>query len=164
LGIKTQVVALTGMEFSKWYARLETMADWLRSPLLLVLRVYWGWQIAQTGWGKLMNLERTAEFFGGLGIPMPKVNAFMAGGVECVGGALLVVGLASRLVSLPLAVTMVVAYATADNEALRAIFSEPDKFTSAAPFMFLLVAVIVLAFGPGAFSLDRVLLKRTETK
>ncbi|WP_245844377.1 DoxX family protein [Nibricoccus aquaticus] len=152
------------MEISKWYGRFEAVADYLRSPLLLVLRVYWGWQFAQTGWGKLMNLERTAEFFGGLGIPLPKVNAFMAGGVECVGGALLVIGLASRLVSVPLAGTMVVAYVTADNEALRAIFNEPEKFTSAAPFMFLLVAVMVLAFGPGAFSLDRVLINKTETK
>jgi putative oxidoreductase len=150
------------MEISKWYGRFEAAADCLRAPVLLVLRVYWGWQFAQTGWGKLMNLERTAEFFGGLGIPMPKANAIIAGGVECVGGALLVLGLGARLVSVPLAATMAVAYVTADNEALRAVFSDPEKFTSAAPFMFLLVAVIVLAFGPGAISLDRVLIKKTE--
>ena len=97
-----------------------------------------------------------------MGIPLPKLNALMAGGVECVGGALLVVGLASRLVSVPLAVTMIVAYVTADNEALRAVVSDPEKFTSAAPFLFLLAALIVLAFGPGALSLDRVLIKKTE--
>jgi putative oxidoreductase len=152
------------MELSKWYARFEAAADYLRSPLLLVLRIYWGWQFAQAGWGKLVNLERTAGFFESLGIPMPKLNAIVAGGVECVGGALLVVGLASRLVSVPLAFTMIVAYATADNEALRAIFSDPEKFASSAPFLFLLVTLIVLAFGPGAFSLDRVLLKKAETK
>jgi putative oxidoreductase len=139
------------MEFSKNYGRLETAADYLRSPLLLVLRVYWGWQFAQTGWGKLTHLERTTGFFESLGIPLPKLNAMLAGGVECVGGALLLAGLASRLVSIPLAAIMVVAYVTADNEALRAIFSDPEKFTSAEPCMFLLVAVIVLAFGPGAF-------------
>jgi putative oxidoreductase len=148
------------MEFSKHHARFERLADYLRSPLLLILRAYWGWQFAQTGWGKLMNLERTAAFFADLGIPLPKLNAAMAGGVECGGGALLVVGLGSRLVSVPLATTMIVAYVTADNEALRAIISDPEKFTSAAPFMFLLVVLIVLAFGPGAFSLDRVLLKK----
>jgi putative oxidoreductase len=156
--------ALMSMEISKCYARFETMADWLRSPLLLAVRVYWGWQFAQTGWGKLMNLDRTAGFFESLGIPLPKLNAFMAGGVECFGGALLVVGLGSRLVSVPLAVTMVVAYVTADNQALRAVFSDPEKFTSAAPFLFLLASLIVLAFGPGALSLDRVLIKKTETR
>jgi putative oxidoreductase len=152
------------MEFPKHYGRFEKAADYLRSPLLLALRVYWGWQFAQTGWGKLMNLQRTTGFFESLGIPLPKVNAIVAGGIECVGGALLVVGLMSRLVSVPLAVTMIVAYVTADNEALRAIVSDPEKFTGAAPFMFLLVALIVLAFGPGAFSLDRVLIKKTEAK
>jgi len=153
-----------GMEIFKWNARFEVLADYLRSPLLLVLRLYWGWQFAQTGWGKWMNLERTAEFFGGLGIPMPKLNAVVAGGVECVGGVLLIAGLASRWVSVPLAVTMIVAYVTADNEALRSVFDDPERFTSAALFMFLLVALIVLAFGPGAFSLDRVLIKKVETK
>jgi putative oxidoreductase len=152
------------METSKCYTRFETMADYLRSPLLLVLRGYWGWQFAQTGWGKLMNLERTAEFFGSLGIPLPKLNAVMAGGVECVGGALLLAGLGARLVSVPLAATMLVAYVTADNEAVREIFSDPEKFTSAAPFLFLLVALIVLAFGPGTFSLDHMILKKAGTK
>jgi putative oxidoreductase len=136
------------------------MADHLRSPLLFAMRTYWGWQFAQTGWGKLMNLERTAAFFADLGIPLPKLNAAMAGGVECAGGALLVVGLGARLASVPLVATMAVAYLTADNEAVRAIFSDPEKFTSAAPFMFLLVALIVLAFGPGAFSLDRMILTK----
>jgi len=50
-----------------------------------------------------------------------------------------------------------VAYATADKEALLAITSDPDKFVSAAPFLFLLAAVTVLAFGPGRISVDALL-------
>lgn len=141
--------------------RFEVLADFLRSPVLLVLRVYWGWQFAQTGWGKLMHLEKTAGFFANLGIPAPQLNAILAGGTECFGGILLVVGLWARVVSVPLIFTMGVAYATAEREALRAIASDPDKFTSAAPFLFLLVAAIVLTFGPGTFSVDR-LLNRKE--
>ena len=49
---------------------------------------------------------------------------------------------------------MIVAYVTADREAVLHIFSKPDDFTAATPFLFLLVSVIVLAFGPGVFSLD----------
>jgi putative oxidoreductase len=92
-----------------------------------------------------------------LGIPAPHINAFMAGGTECLGGCLLVLGLWARLASVPLIVTMLVAYATAEKEALAAIISDPDKFTAAAPFLFLLTALIVLAFGPGIFSVDRLL-------
>ena len=95
-----------------------------------------------------------------LHLPAPKLNALLAGSTECLGGALLLVGLFSRLVSVPLIFTMLVAYATADREALGAIFSDTDKFVSAAPFPFLLVALLVLAFGPGRFSLDQVFATR----
>ena len=80
--------------------------------------------------------------------------------VECVGGLCLLAGFASRLAAAPLAATMIVAYLTADSEALKLIFSESDKFSSTAPFLFLLTAVLVLAFGPGAFSADRLLARK----
>jgi putative oxidoreductase len=54
---------------------------------------------------------------------------------------------------------MIVAYLTADHEALYSFFSDPDKFTSADPFLFLLTAVIVLLFGPGWISVDGLLAK-----
>ncbi len=134
--------------------RFESLAAWLQSPLLLVIRLYWGWSFAQTGWGKLMNLDRTAGFFESLGIPMPKLNAVMAGATECFGGLLLAAGLFSRVVSVPLIFTMLVAYAMADREALTGIFGNPDGFLEAAPFQFLFASVIVLAFGPGKLSVD----------
>src|SRR5690348_2415855 len=74
-------------------------AGYLQSPLLLAIRLYWGWQFFQTGKGKLMNLDRTAEFFQSLHIPMPRLNACLAGGTECIGGLLLLLGLGSRLIS-----------------------------------------------------------------
>lgn len=141
-------------------ALLATLASALQSPLLLAVRLFWGWQFAQTGWGKLMNLERTTSFFESLHLPLPRLNAIAAGSVECGGGLLLLLGLGTRLVSPALIFTMVVAYATADNEALRAIFTDPDKFTGAAPFLFLAASVAVFAFGPGKLSLDALLLKK----
>lgn len=145
------------MQISKYYAHFQSVADWLRSPVLLAMRLFWGWQFVQTGWGKLMHLERTAGYFQSLNIPAPQLNAIMAGGTECFGGLLLIAGLYARVASLPLIATMVVAYATAEHEALAAIISDPDKFTSAAPFLFLLTSVVVLAFGPGIFSIDHLL-------
>jgi putative oxidoreductase len=133
---------------------LAALAGWLQSPLLLLIRVYWGWSFFQTGKGKLMNLEKTAGFFADLNIPLPKVNAVVAGSVECVGGLLLVVGLFSRVVSVPLIFTMVVAYLTADSEAWHAIFKDTDKFTGATPFLFLFATLLIFVFGPGKLSLD----------
>jgi putative oxidoreductase len=136
---------------------LVKAASYLQSPVLLVMRLYWGWSFYQTGLGKLRNLERTADYFHTLGLPLPGFNAAMAGTVECVGGLLLAIGLASRLAAIPLIITMVVAYLTAEIDVVKNIFSEPDKFIAADPFLFLLTAVLVLAFGPGALSLDRLI-------
>lgn len=142
------------MQLRPLLAKFDSVANFLQAPLLLAIRLYWGWSFAQTGWGKLTNLERTTGFFESLHIPMPKLNAIMAGGTECVGGAMLALGLFARPASVPLIFTMLVAYATADREALQAITSDPDKFVTAAPFLFLLAALIVLAFGPGKLSID----------
>jgi len=59
---------------------------------------------------------------------------------------------------------MLVAYFTADREALSSIFSDPDKFLGADPFLFLLTAIIVLAFGPGVFSLDWLIARKLRGK
>lgn len=142
------------MQLRPLLAKLDAIANFLQSPLLLAIRLYWGWSFAQTGWGKLTHLEKTTAFFTDLGLPLPKVNAIMAGATECGGGVLLALGLFARPASIPLIFTMLVAYWTADREALMAITSDPDKFLSAAPFLFLLASLIVLAFGPGKLSLD----------
>jgi putative oxidoreductase len=135
-------------------AKFDHAASFLQSPVLLAIRLYWGWQFAQTGWGKLTHLERTAGFFASLDIPAPKLNAIMAGSTECLGGILLALGLHARPASVPLICCMLVAYWTADREAVIALASDPDKFVTAAPFLFLLASVIVLAFGPGRLSVD----------
>ena len=122
--------------------------------LLLAIRLYWGWQFFMTGKGKLMNLNGTAGFFTELGLPFPMLNAAMAGSTECVGGLLLLVGLGSRLISIPLMVTMIVAYLTAHRETVTGIWSDSDAFETAAPFLFLYATVIVFTFGPGRYSAD----------
>jgi putative oxidoreductase len=125
----------------------------------LMIRLYWGLSFFFSGRGKLMNLSRTSEFFQSLNIPFPELNAFLAGSAECVGGLCLVVGFASRLASLPLMGTMLVAYLTAHFDAVKSLLQNPDNFISQQPFNFLMAALIVFSFGPGAFSLDA-LIKR----
>jgi len=152
------------MKISAVVSSLETLSakigGWLQAPLLLVIRLYWGWSFAQTGWGKLMDLERTTNFFASLNLPAPKVNAIAAGGTECVGGVLLALGLFTRFASPALVVVMLTAYLTADREAFISIISDGDKFTGAAPFLFLFAALIIFAFGPGKLSIDALVRKK----
>jgi putative oxidoreductase len=139
---------------------LDKIASFLPDPLLLGIRLYWGWQFFQTGKGKLGNLEGTTEFFTELGLPFAKLNAIMAGSTECFGGLLLLVGLFSRVISVPLIGTMTVAYLTAHLDVVKTIWSDSDSFVTAAPFLFLLASVIVFTFGPGKFSIDELLRRR----
>jgi putative oxidoreductase len=139
------------------YKRFFAAVAYLRSPFLLAVRLYWGWQLIQSGWGKLHNLPKVTEFFISLNLPMPAQMAVFISCVELFGGIFLAIGLLSRLTALVLTVNMIMAYVTADTEALRSIFSDPDKFYAAAPYVFLIASLIILIFGPGKLSLDTVL-------
>ena len=140
--------------------KFDALAAWLQSPLLFLVRFYWGLSFVQDGWGKLHHLDRVASYFASIGLPYPKANVVLASGVQIGCGALLLVGLFSRLAALPLVFTMAVAYATAEREALQAFFSDTDKFVTATPFLFLFASLLVLAFGPGRISLDFLLFRR----
>lgn len=145
------------MKLAHIYQTYLNLLATLRSPFLLVLRLYWGWQFFITGKAHLANMDQTTEFFQTLHIPMPRLNAIMAGGTECVGGLLLLLGLGSRIITIPLAGTMIVAYLTADRDKVTGIFQNPDAFVTATPFLFLLAVLIVLIFGPGKLSVDALL-------
>jgi len=152
------------MSISSLYTSLTERFERLFAPLgnvvLLVLRLAWGWQFLTTGLGKLENHTRVTDFFTSLGIPMPGLNAWFIGGLELVGGGLLLLGLFSRPIAFLLAGSMSVAFWTAERPALLGVFHDHDAFLKADAFWFLFVAVVVLTLGPGALSLDRVLSRR----
>lgn len=83
----------------------------------LLLRIYLAPIFIKAGYSKLSNFENTAAWFGnpewGLGLPFPELMAALAAGTEFFGGWLILFGLATRLIAIPLMVTMVVAAATA---------------------------------------------------
>jgi len=142
-----------------WYARVSRAVSYLQSPLLLAVRLYWGWQFAQTGWGKMHNIAKIIDFFASLNIPFPSANAHFVAGLEFFGGILLALGLGTRFIGLLLAGNMLVAYWTADHEAFVSFFSDPGKFYVADPYTFLFASIMVLVFGAGLFSADTILKK-----
>ena len=139
------------------YDRFFTLVSYLQSPFLLFVRLYWGWQLIQSGWGKLHHLSNVTDFFTSLNLPMPAQTALAISCLEFFGGIALAIGLLSRFTAFILTINMVMAYITADREALSSIFSDPDKFYAAAPYTFLVASVIILLFGPGKFAIDTLL-------
>ena len=138
-----------------------------QAPFLLAVRLYWGWAFATNGWGKLHRIDEIAKWFGDeLHIPAPLANAYAASFTELIGGTLLLVGLGGRVATIPLVVTMCVAYATSDYGGLQGLFLSSEActasptctpFEDAAPFSYLMASTIVLLFGAGPLSADGVI-------
>lgn len=142
------------------HQKMVQAASMLQSPFLLAVRLYWGWQFAQTGWGKLQHLPRVTGFFTSLGIPAPALSALGISWLELVGGVFLALGLGSRFFGLLLAADMFVAYLVASRPALLSIFSDPGKFYADDAYTFLFASVLILIFGPGRFAIDELLERR----
>src|SRR5262245_25480205 len=114
--------------------RVSAALRWLPPTLT---RLVVGWVFLQSGWGKLHSLEKVVGFFTSLGLPAPEFQARLVACTEFVCGLLLLVGLATRVASIPLIITMIVALATA----LRAdIHSLGDLFGVSE---FLYIALLV---------------------
>jgi len=143
------------------YDRFAAVAASLQSPLLLAIRLYWGWQFEQDGWGKLMHLDRVTDYFTTLNLPAPHMTALVVALVEFGGGIFLALGIFSRLTSLVLFFNMTMAFLTVpdDRTYFFRMFSKPEDFYGAGPYTYWFAALLILILGPGLFAVDT-LLKR----
>lgn len=146
----------------KAYASAAALLHRLEGPLLLAIRLYWGFQFAQDGWGKLTHLDKVTNFFTTLNLPAPHTIALMVALVEFVGGILFGLGIASRLTSLVLFVNMTMAYLSVPDDRVNFshIFSKPDDFYGATPYTYWFAALLILILGPGLFAVDTFLRRR----
>ena len=124
---------------------------------LTVLRVVTGIVFFMHGWTKVFvwGLDGTAAGFQQMGIPLAGIAGPLVGFVELLGGAALIAGLATRWVSIPLAVTMVVAILKVH---LGAGFFNPQGYEF--PLMLLAGLVGLALSGGGALAVDNVLAAR----
>ncbi len=130
----------------------------LDGAALLVARLTVGVLFVSTGWGKVHHLDKVTGFFAELGIPMPGFNAVLASYTELLCGSLLVVGLVSRLASLPLIVTMIVAIVTAKHGEVHGL---ADLF-GLVEWTYIVILLVIAVFGPGVLSTDAVVMKRVR--
>jgi putative oxidoreductase len=141
-----------------WPSAVAARLAWL-APLLA--RVTVGWVFATTGWAKLHSLQKVIDYFTDLGIPYPQIHAPFASANEFVCGVLVLLGLATRVASIPLIVVMLVAIRSAQWEnvdSAAALFGLVE-WLYIAIFAWLAIA------GPGPVSLDALIaraLKRSR--
>lgn len=126
----------------------------------LAARIVVGWVFLWSGWQKLHILPRMIENFRSWGIPAPEILTPFVSGVEFIGGLLLLLGLLTRFISVPMMIVMLVAivsakWAQVDSLETLLGFEEVSYF---AMFAWLGIA------GPGPVSLDRLILKASGRK
>ncbi len=124
----------------------------------LLARIAIGFVFIESGWGKLQHLPKIVDYFTELGIPFPQIQAPFVAGVELVCGALLLVGLLTRVASIPLIGTMVVAILTAKKEDIHTL----TDLLGMSEFL-IIVALVTLVFsGAGTLSVDNFCCKRCK--
>lgn len=134
---------------SRLLAQLHRI-DWL-GPL--VVRVTFGYFWLETGVAKVHNLDGFTQRFVGWGIPFPAFSAGLSAWTELLGGLLLMLGLCTRLVCIPMLINMGVAVALVVSANLHGLddYVEADEIVYSLIFFWLLVA------GPGKASVDTLL-------
>src|SRR5688500_12479429 len=119
---------------------------------IAILRIVTGIIFFLHGWQKLFEMghDGVTGFFTSLSIPLPAVAAAIVIAVELLGGLALILGFLTRLVSIPLGITMLVALATVHLKA--GFFAGNGGYE----FVLLLAAASAALFflGSGAFALD----------
>ena len=121
----------------------------------LLMRLFIGYFFMETGWAKIHNLDTFATRFAQWGIPHPAFNAALSAYTEFLGGALTILGLGMRFVSIPMIINMIVAILTVKLKSVGGLddFVELDEPLYALSFVWLFFS------GAGWLSLDS-LIKR----
>ncbi len=136
--------------------KVEDFGASLQSTALLLVRLVLAYGFYEPAKMKWSNIDNVAQWFASMHYPLPKLNAYLAASTEAAGVVLLLLGLWTRLISLPLMVVMLVAIATVHW---------PHGFPAAEngfeiPLYYLVMLLVLFAFGPGKFSLDALLRRR----
>jgi putative oxidoreductase len=123
-----------------------------------VARLTIGFIFLQSGWGKLHNMPKVIAFFTELGIPAPDFQAHLAATAEFVCGLLVLIGLFTRVATLPLIVVMTVAILTAK----RSDIHELSDLFGMAEYLTIVILLWLGAYGAGPISLDAVFARRMD--
>ncbi len=129
--------------------------QWL-GPLLL--RLVFGWFWLETGWAKLHNLEFFSQRFVEWGIPLPMLSASVSGATDLIGGALLILGLGTRLITLPMIINMLVALVVV----VLPTISTLDEFVELDEVLYVAVLFWLLLAGPGKASFDQLVVRKFQ--
>lgn len=141
--------------FTNFVSRVFESLPRLQWLLALGTRLFVGYFFMDSGWGKVHNMDQFIANFKGWGFPLPVLTAGLCAYTELIGGALTIVGLGTRFVSLAQMINMLVAILVVNLKDVHSL----DDFALLDEPMYLLIYAWLGMYGPGCLSLDA-LIKR----
>lgn len=119
---------------------------------LLILRLFMGSTFLVYAIKKIQNFDTYVVLFSDkLDLPFPLLNLYLVIFIEGIGGILLILGFLSRLTSIPLIFTMLVAMFTLNiNNGFPA-----SKFGVEINLAYISILFIIFALGSGKYSFDK---------
>ena len=133
----------------------STMGRSLKSPFLVLIRIFWGYLFFRAGLGKLMHMDDTVAFFVQIGVPLSVLSAYIVSICEILAGLSFVFGCFARVFGLIMSVIMIMAFITAHVDSIISDFNA-NKVLMETPFTYLYTSLILFIFGPGKWSVDAV--------
>ncbi|HZY62709.1 MAG TPA: DoxX family protein [Edaphobacter sp.] len=122
---------------------------------IVLIRILVGWVFLSEGIQKFLFPVALGEGrFAKIGIPWPHWSAPFVGGVEIVFGALVLIGLFTRLAAVPLLIDILVALATTKVPLLLKSGVWSALHEARTDVSMLLGLVFLIIVGGGAYSLD----------
>lgn len=134
----------------KIYNKLRFVLNKLQDVALFAVRgilAYGFYEPAKTKW---QDIHSVGEWFEGMGMPLPYVNAYLSASFEMLGVFLLLFGLLTRMISIPLIIIMMVAIKTVHWE--NGFAAADNGFE--IPLYYMIMLFVLVAFGGGKYSAD----------
>ncbi|MAE07863.1 MAG: DoxX family protein [Bacteroidetes bacterium] len=138
------------------YQRATMKLESLKDLPLLFFRLILAYGFYTPAVMKWSNINGIAEWFASMGIPFPTINAYLAATTEIGAVILLPLGLATRIISIPLMFTMVIAIITVH---LNNGFEAGNNGFEIPLYYFLMLFVLVVN-GAGKISVDNLISRR----
>ncbi len=137
----------------------DKLAAWPDVPLLL-MRLALAYGFYGPALNKLQDIQGIADWFASIGIPAPTLNAYLSAYTEIIGAIFLLAGFATRIISIPLMITMLVAIKTVH----WGNGFEAGNNGFEIPLYYLIMLSTLLFMGAGKFSLDYLISRRNNKK
>lgn len=144
------------MLFMKVYKEFSNLSEYLSSLGLLSIRLLLVYGFYEPAMQKWYNIKGVSTWFDSIGIPFANLSSYLVAFFETAGVLLLLFGLFTRIITVPLVIIMIIAIFAVH---LPNGFSVQDNGFE-IPLYYLLFLMILLSHGAGKFSLDNLFMKK----